>query len=115
MKKIRFLLLFSLVLLGSAHAQQAEPSAVLSPATAEFSCTQSRSGKCHYLVVASVCNEELSGAQKQKSCKYAAVNAFVIRVGEKKELAGLPAGFLYCMKSDAPPTVDFCMKFPVTH
>ncbi|MFZ6647620.1 hypothetical protein ACO0LO_17995 [Undibacterium sp. TJN25] len=112
MKMLRCVLLIMFLLPGFVQAQQAVTNTVLSPETAEFSCTQSSSGKCHYLIVASVCSEEVGGAQKQKSCKYNSLYAFALRVGEKKEFSDLPANFLYCMKSAAPPTVDFCVKYP---
>ncbi|MES2106316.1 MAG: hypothetical protein V4634_20010 [Pseudomonadota bacterium] len=112
MKKIACLLL-SLCFPGFVQAQDAVANTSLSATTTEFSCTQSSSGKCHYLIVSRICEDGIASAGAQKACPYRTIQAFVLRVGEQKELSNLPGDFIYCMKSSATPTVEYCLRYPM--
>ncbi len=113
MKKIAYSLLFSLCLPGFSLAQDAVANTSLSATTTEFSCTRSSSGKCHYLIVSRICEDGIASAETQKTCPYRSIRAFALRVGEQKELSNLPGDFIYCMKSSATPTVEYCLRYPM--
>lgn len=83
----------------------------------EFTCTASPTGVCNYLILTSLCNDNLlAGGVKEKKCRYTeAVPPFQLKQGEKKLVANLPVDYIYQMKTDSTPTASDCLSAPTPH
>lgn len=113
--KIHFL--FSLLLI-CAFAQAESPNVAVTHTTSSnvnttFECQVSPTGHCYYLIINSLCGEEiLTTGQKQKTCRYSKFLEFSLVPGEKKLVTNLAADFQYCMKPDAMPALATCITSP---
>ncbi len=75
---------------------------------ATFECFASDSGDCQYLVYEDACEPTAATAQ-QAACQRRTLDSFVLAVGDRHELRGLPSRFGHCVVQaatdrNAPPT-----------
>lgn len=57
---------------------------------ARFECLASRSGQCHYLVLAPACRPDAP-------CATPPLRSFALAVGQTRQFKDLPAGFSHCV------------------
>lgn len=63
-----------------------------------FECFTSASGGCHYRIYQERCDAAASaGAAQQGACRQQTLDAFVLDVGKRRKVEGLPAGFRHCV------------------
>jgi hypothetical protein len=112
MKALAFSLLLSAAF--AAHGQTPEfavTHTTLSQSDVSFECKTSGTGHCYYMIVTSLCDEQmLPTGQKQRDCRYTKAADFALAEGEKKQLTNLPGDFQYCMKIEAKPVLAECMN-----
>jgi hypothetical protein len=121
MKILYSTLLTAAVLASASAAAEPAPAGVtitrLGVSTTTFSCGAGNTGGCHYLILTSLCQEQmLDSSTKERTCKYKeAVPPFTLMPGEKKTVGNLPSDYLYRMKTGTAPTVDDVLKSPMSH
>ncbi len=71
------------------------------PGAASFTCRESASGQCHYVVFTSDCHAETKNASAT-TCTTRHIADFALARGESKALNGLPADYKHCVARKAP-------------
>jgi hypothetical protein len=67
-----------------------------------FRCLQSGTGRCFYRVFSERCSSANAAAlEADTQCQQREVDSFALRVGQRRELQGLPAGFVHCVTTGA--------------
>lgn len=77
---------------------------------ATFECFASASGDCRYLVYADDCTVDGAAPASQTDCRRQTLDSFVLAVGTRHEVRGLPAGFGHCVAQarKGPDAADGC-------
>lgn len=80
--------------------------ASITPVFARFSCVESATGHCHYRLFSARCDQPVRSVSAP-ACNRVRLRDLVVASGKSAELAGLPAGFSFCvnqqvLSSDSP-------------